>query len=319
MKKTVALLLCGVFVFLCSCNKEEKNTEPTTNNNQYVNVDDYTGIPRVTQTDWFNETTTKKGSQSVETTGTGVPAVKADLPEGFPDIPEGTSNISIIKYKPEDSEAGYRSDWIRLKFSAPMHSIIQFSNDLTAAGYKGSAKYVESHDGYYEYYVEGWQGGWQNGEHIIRIITWENEIDGSYAITMDIVECSETFYPELEQYFPAFEGYSIAPGRYYEILSDGTLKKDEFDGRFHQKWQIRYSYEESFTGVTRQEFEDYVEKMKSCGLEGEAYYYRLDGCSVYGYDGVDKEKDLYTSFFYNETLSTLEIVFTNDGTNFIVQ
>lgn len=307
MKKMIALLLCFAFIFLCACGKD--GNEPTTDDYiEYVNIDDYTGIPRETQTAWFSEETTAAKDQ---TSSDGTPAVEADLPADFPSIPDGTSNISIKKYKAEESDNGYQSDWIRLEFSAPKQSIYQFSRDLTDAGYKGNAIYLVSHDGYYEYYKEGWYGAWQNGKHLIRIDSWLNEIDGSYALTIDIVECIGETYPELAKLLPVFKGYSCAKGSYFEVLDNGETLEHEFDGAFHKKWLIRYTYENAYVGVTRKEFESYVETLQAEGFDGNPYYYKLDGCETYGFDGLRKDDGLFVTFNFNETLSTMELIYTN--------
>lgn len=313
MKKTIALLLCGVFLFLCACEDTSKNEYV-----DYVNADDYTGIPRETQAEWFTEKPEEDSSnQNAEQTTVSNLATVDDLPEDFPAIPEGTSNVSITKHKAEESKYGHCSDWIRVEFSAPMQGIMQFSSDLQNAGYKGGIKHLKSDTGVYEYYGESWQGGWQNGKHLIRVVSWLAEIDGSYNLTLDIIECQKTFPPELEQYFPAFDGYSLYSAKYYEVLDNGQTKKHEFDGQFHEKWQMVYAYEGSFTGTTRQQFESYIKELEKQGFVGGTMSYRLDTCSAYIYDGANSEKSLYVSIIYNETLSTIEILYTNDGTDFL--
>ena len=307
MKRFIALLLSLLFIFLCGCEEEK----PQNNNVSYVNLDDYTGIQRETKTNWFeNETATgEKTTDSSKVTAD-------DLPEGFPEIPEGTSNISIIRYSKENSKAGYRSDWIEVKFSAPEHSIIKFSQDLVSAGYKGGIKYIESEDGIYEYYGNGWHGGWQNGKHIISVLKSEKEYDGSYAITLHISECGESFYPELASSFPEFKGQSLTSGKYYEVLENGRTVKHDFDGSFHEKWQIIYAFEEAFMGVSLSQFEAYLSQLSNAGFVGQTVYYRLDGCSTRIYDGINSEKGLYVSIVYNENIQDMNVVFTNEGRNF---
>lgn len=307
MKKIIALLLCGVFLLLCACEDTPNNP-----NVDYVNANDYTGIPRETQTGWFDNAPTEGASGS---TAENIATVD-DLPEGFPKIPDGTSNVSITKHKAEESEYGHCSDWVRVEFSAPMQSIIQFSTDLQNAGYKGNIKYIEDSSGSYQYYGNSWQGGWQNGKHLIRIINWFEEMDGSFNLTLDIVECKSTFYPELEQYYPAFDGCSLYSGKYKEILDDGQVIPHEFDGRFHEKWQVIYAFEGSFTGTDRQIFDDYVKALEKKGFKGSTVPCRLDTCAAYIYDGSNAETGVYISIIYNENLSTVEILYTNDGTNF---
>lgn len=308
MKKLIAVMLCFAFIFLCACNKDGE--EPTTDYREYVNLNDYTGIPRETKADWFEDKTVNQNTQATEA---GSPAVKSDLPEGFPAIPEGTSNISIKKYKAEDSDNRYQSDWVQVQFSAPMHSIYQFSRDLVSAGYKGNAIYISSQDGYYEYYSEGWHGAWRNDKHLIRIDSWFKEIDGSFGLTLDIVECVKGTYPELAALMPIFDGYTAASGIYCEILDDGNLVQHEFDGTFHKKWLVRYTQENAVVGVTREQFDDYIEELKAAGFVGEIYYVKIDGCEAYGFDCLRKEDGLFVSFILNETLSTMELVYANQA------
>ncbi|MBO5858274.1 MAG: hypothetical protein J6R20_00640 [Clostridia bacterium] len=310
MKRFIALLLCVPMIFLFGC--DDGNTDNP--NVSYVNVDEYTGIPRETKADWFET----KPAEDVtgEKTTSSVQISKEDLPEGFPSLPEGTSNISMIKYTAAQSREGYRSDWIRVKFSTPKHSLVAFSTDLAAAGYKGGLKFVESSQAGYEYYPPRLYGAWQNGKHVISIVECENEIDGSYAVTLDIVECVTSFYPELGNYFPVFNGYTAIPGKYQEITSSGSLLTHEFDGAFHEKWQITYIRENAFVGVTRRQYEEYIKALESDGFTGEMFQYKLDGCSTYIYDGINSQDKVYVSMIFNENLSTVDVVFTNDGTNF---
>ncbi len=310
MKRFIALLLCIPMIFLCACNGDE--VKP---NVSYVNVDEYTGIPRETKADWFETKPASEGATGEKTTSL-IQITKDELPEGFPSIPEGTSNISMIKYSAAESKEGYRSDWIRFKFSAPKHSLVKFSNDLVDAGYKGGIKFTESSATSYEYYPPGVYGSWQNGKHIISIVDCENEIDGSYAVTLDIVECGVSFYPELGNYYPVIDSYSMIPGVYKEITSSGQLVKHEFDGAFHETWQITYMQGNPFVGVSRKQFDEYIKSLEKSGFTGEVLQYKLDGFSTYIFDGINTEKKVYISIIFNENLSTLEVLFTNNGANF---
>ena len=317
MKRFVALFIGMLLVFLCACEDEK----PKNDNVSYVHINDYTGIPRETKTDWFEDETVGESANAGETS-TGEKATSSvkitadDLPDGFPEIPEGTSNISMVRYSKEESKAGYRSDWIEVKFSAPEHSIIKFSQDLIAAGYKGGIRYVETEDGIYEYYGNGWHGGWQNGKHIISVLKSEKEIDGSFALTLHIAECGRSVYPEFGQYFPEFNGQSLTNGKYYEVLSNGSTVKHEFDGSFHEKWQLIYAFEEAFMGVSTSQFDAYVKTLRDAGFVGQTVIYRLDGCSTKMFDGINSEKGLYISMIHNENIQNINVVFTNDGINF---
>lgn len=314
MKRFIALLLCIPMIFLCACD-DGKTVNP---NVSYVNVDEYTGIPRETKADWFETKPVSEGATGEKTTDL-IQISRDELPEGFPSIPEGTSNVSIIKYPAEKSTEGYRSDWIRFKFSAPKHSLMNFSTDLVNAGYKGGIRFIESDASSYEYYPPDLYGGWQNGKHVISIVDCEKEIDGSYAVTLDIVECGTSFYPELGQYYPVFDGYSVVPGEYKEITQTGRVISHEFDGAFHEIWQITYIKDNAFVGVSRNQFDSYVKSLEKAGFVGEVYQYDLDGCSTYFYDAADTKNKVYISVIFNENISTLDVLYTNDGTNFGVQ
>ena len=141
----------------------------------------------------------------------------------------------------------------------------------------------------------------------------QHEMDGSYAMIFDIVECTEVFYPELGQYFPVFDGYSLIPGEYSEITSNGEILKHKFDGQFHEKWQIFFAHGNAFTGVSHAQFDSYVKQLIKQGFKGTVVNERLDGCSAYLFDGINTEKGVYTSMIYNENLMSLDIVYTNVG------
>lgn len=287
MKRIIALILCFTFIFLCSCSN--KDDDVTTNYVNYVNEGEWSGIQREMVTDWF----------AGEVSG----AVKEDLPEGFPAVPEETSNVSIKKHSSEDTGNGYTSDWLEVVFSAPRQSVNKFSDDLKKAGYKGTARYLAS---------KGWQGAWQNGKNVIRIASWEYEYDGSYIITLHITECVKSSYPELEKIAPVFDGISPAKGTYYELRADGSAEKHDFDGMFHAEWQIEYSLNCSIVGVTKEDLEAYVAELKSNGYKGQqAFYSDSDECIIYFYEGVNEETGLFVAAYLNESLMTLEIRYTN--------
>lgn len=287
MKRIIAFILCFTFIFLCSCSN--KDDDVTTNHINYVNEGEWSGIQREMVTDWF----------AGEVSG----AVKEDLPEGFPAVPEETSNISITKHSPEDTNNGYTSDWLEVVFSAPRQSVNKFSDDLKKAGYTGTARFLAS---------QGWQGAWQNGKNVIRIASWEYEYDGSYIITLHITDCLKPSYPELEAIVPVFDGATSSKGTYYELRHDGSALKHDFDGMFHAEWQIEYSLNGSIVGTTKDAFEEYTEKLDANGFEGQkSFYSTTDDCIVYFYEGVNEETDLFVAAYLNESLMTLEIRYTN--------
>lgn len=287
MKRIIALMLCAAFIFLCSCNSNDEDT--TTNFVNYVNEGDWTGVQREMLTDWFDG----------EVSG----VTREDFPEGFPEIPEETSNVSIKKYSPEESGNSYTSDWIELVFSAPRHSINKFSDDLKKAGYKGTARFLSS---------QGWQGAWQNGKNVIRIADWEYEYDGSYIITLHITECLKASYPELEAIVPVFDGATSSKGTYYELKHNGIAEMHDFDGMFHSEWQIEYSRNGAIVGTTKEAFEAYAEKLDANGFEGQkSFYINEYDCMIYFYEGVNKETGIFVAAYFNDSLLSLEIRYTN--------
>lgn len=287
MKRIIALALCAAFIFLCSCSDKEYNA-PVTDSVNYVNGDEWTGIGREMVTDWFD--------------GAVDGVTQNDLPADFPSVPDETSNISIKKRTPQDTAAGYTSDWIELVFSAPRQSVNKFSDDLRKAGYKGVARYLP---------VSGWQGAWQNGKHFVRIASWEYEYDGSYIITVHITECRKSTHPELEAVVPMFNGFSATEGSYFELINGGA-KRHDFDGSFHAEWQLEYSGSGTIAGTNQDEFDSYVETLNKNGFIGQrSFYNSADECIVYVYEGYNKETGITVAAFLNESLMTLEIRYTN--------
>lgn len=287
MKRFIALTLCASFLCLCACSGKDDNG--TTKNVEYINAGDWSGVQREMVTDWFS------GEVS------GVAA--EDLPDDFPAVPDETSNVSIKKHSPEDSGIGYASDWIEIVFSAPMHSVYNFADDLKRAGYAGTARYLETN---------GWQGAWQNGKNFIRIADWENEYDGSYIITLHVTDCLKASYPELEAIVPVFDGVTSAKGTYYEIKHDGSAEKHDFDGMFHAEWQIEYSLNGSIAGTTKEAFEAYAQELELNGFEGQnSFYSDNNECLIYFYEGINKETGILVAAYFNESLMTLEIRYTN--------
>lgn len=288
MKRIIALILCAAFMFLCSCSGKDDNTTTTSFVN-YVNQDEWSGIQREMVTDWF----------AGEVSG----AVREDLPADFPAVPEETSNISIKKHSPEDTNNGYASDWIELVFSAPRHSMNKFADDLKKAGYAGTARFLSS---------KGWQGAWQNGKHVIRIADWEYEYDGSYIITLHVTECLKSYYPELKRIVPVFDGATASKGTYYEIKNNSTPEMHDFDGRFHAEWQIEYSFNGAIVGTTKEAFETYTEELDANGFEGmKSFYSDEDNCMIYFYEGINKETGVFVAAYFNDSLLSLEIRYTN--------
>lgn len=286
MKKIVALILCASFILLCSCSG--KDSTPTTNNVNYVNEGDWSGIQREMVTDWFDGDV-----NGVE---------RKDLPEDFPAVPDETSNISIKKHKAEESSAGYASDWTELTFSTPRQGVNKLSDDLRKAGYKGTVRYLPS---------EGWAGAWQNGKNFIRIADWEYEYDGSYIITLHITECLKPSYPELAEIVPVFDGFTSAKGSYYEFI-DGKPLAHNFDGKFHAEWQIEFSRFGAIAGTSKEEFEAYSETLDKSGFESQrSLYSTADDCIVYLYEGYNKKTGIFVAAFFNESLQTLEIRYSN--------
>ena len=269
-------------IFLCSCSGKSNGDETTT----------------------VTETTTQH-AKAFSTWGTD------KLPEDFPDPPEGAHSLSVSTGSASDSGAGYRSDWVRLKFTCHEKNLLLFSSKLNQNGYVGKAKYLSSTS----YFRSGYNGNWQNGDNLVRINSSVLNDDGEFVIELDVLKCVDNFPAALEEIFPKFNGYSRNAGYYYGYNGIDEFVTDKFNGNLNETehWYWDFGFENAFVGVTLEEFEGYVNDLIEAEFSGKLSDSTADGCSVTSADLVKETGDqIYGCFMlYNRSLQTLDIVYTN--------
>ncbi len=299
MKRTIALLLCFSFLFLFACSNNEQD------NIKYVNVDNPSSLSQEYATSW-DDYTLPSADVSSGSTQQNVSTAEL-LPENFPEIPQGISNLSIVK-KPYSEDTGYPSEYVELKFICKYVTLVLFSQSLKDAGYKGGIKEVA--DG--TYYPTGIHGAWQDGKYLIRIVGTEAIVDGTQDVTVHIVPCVDMFPSELSAISYGFEGFSGAEPYYYEYVNGETVLR-EYDGGLHAKWLFSFNGDCSYVGVTREEFENHLSVLEEKGyLIGTSEAGTLDGCNTFLVDAMSDDESIYIMFLYNETLASLDIYYTND-------
>lgn len=298
MKKIIALLLCFAFLFLFACSNGNDNIK-------YINTDETSGIGKDYATSWDDFTLSSEDVSS----GVATPNVSASelLPENFPEIPEGVSDLSIVK-KPYSEDTGYPSEYVEIKFICKYINLVLFSQSLKDVGYKGGIKEVTNGT----YYPTGIHGAWQDGKYLIRIVGSEAIVDGTQDVTMHIIPCADMFPAELATITGAFNGFSGAEPFYYEYVN-GTTVLREFDGGFHAKWLFSFNGDCSYVGVAREDFENYCEELEAKGYTVGAFEAAtLDGCNTFLGDAMSSDESVYIMLLYNETLATLDLYYTND-------
>lgn len=299
MKKITAVLLCFSFLFLFACSNDKQD------NVKYVNADNPSSIGKEFATSW-NDFTLPAADVSSGETQPNVSAAEL-LPENFPEIPEGVSDLSIVK-KPYSKDSGYPSEYVELKFICKYMNLVTFSQSLKDKGYKGGIKEIT--DG--TYYPTGIHGAWQDGKYLIRIVGTQAIVDGSQEVTMHIVPCVDMFPSELAALSSSFDGFCGAEPYYYEYV-DGEPYLRDYTGGFHAKWMFAFKGDCSYVGVTREDFENYFTVLESKGYEiGTVEPGTLDGCTTFLGEAMSGDESLYVMLLYNETLATLDIYYTND-------
>ncbi len=290
MKKYIALFISIIFVILCGCSDNGK-------------------------------TVSEKPSSPAETTqhpnaftewGTDL------LPENFPDPVQGMHDLKVESHKA--SEDTYRTDWVRLTFTCFEKDIYTFSNALDDCGYSGGVKNIFAPA---SYYFEGFNGYWQNGKHIVKISNTKILDSGEIEFVFDILECRESFLEGIEAEFPRFDGYAVSTGEYYLYNADKTeVISTKFSGiTSDNSWYLDYGYEHAFIGVTMDQVSQYENKLVEAGFGGNCSTSVVDGCTVISYDLFKPVGDkMYAVFVaYNQTIKTLDIVYTNDSSLFVEQ
>lgn len=299
MKKLTAFILCFSFLFLFGCEDEKQD------NVKYVNVDNPTSIEKNYASGWDDFITPTEDTS----TDTVQPEVDISelLPENFPDMPEGIADLRITKM-PFSEETGYPTEYTEMKFICEYPTLIMFSQSLKDIGYKGGIKEISNGT----YYPTGIHGAWQDGNYLIRIVGTEAIIDGSHDVTIHIVPCEDLFPSELAAISSAFNGYCGATPFYYEYVNGDAYLRD-YDGSFHAKWVITFTNDCSFVGVTREDFEKYLEELNAKGYEiGTVEPGTLDSCNTFLGEATSSDESIYILLLYNESLATLDIYYTND-------
>ena len=298
MKRFTAFILCFSFLFLAACSNKDENVK-------YVNADLVTRVGQEFVSDW-NDFNTPSQSGDTDTT---LPAAELSelLPENFPEIPEGISNLTIVK-KPNLKETGYPADYTEMKFTCEYITLVNFSQALKELGYKGGIKEITNGT----YYPTGIHGAWQDGNYVIRIVGTSAITDGTHEVTIHIVPCHDLFPKEVAQLSAAFNSFSGAAPLYYEYVNDETVRRD-FDGSFHAKWKLVFTSDYSFVGVTLEDVEQYCADLESKGFTiGTVESGTLDGCNVFLGDAASSDESIYILYVYNQSLSTLDLYITNN-------
>lgn len=291
MKKTAAVLMALIMLFLTACSTQPTETPET--------ASDSPAVPQTTAVEYI----TSWGTDLV--------------PDGFPAPP---ATMSMYSYSLSDHEPIFYPDGaevLTLTFNCNKPDFITFSNALKEAGYKGGFAHINNG----EYYGNGFIGGWQNGEKAI-IINGTVELDSlNYTYMLEISDCYKNFPSGLKGIFPEFKGCTINSGTYNYKNSQGEYVIDDVPRDFSGKtWLLKYSAEDYnyFIAVTEEDFKAYCKAFSEMGFSGELAFSSLDGTNVITYDGT-KETDgkfLAVSMLYNSSMQTLEILFTNDKTLF---
>lgn len=297
MKKITALILCFSFLFLAACSNKDDNIK-------YVNGDQVSKVGQEVIGGWEDFKTVTQGS--IDTT-LPVSDISELLPENFPEIPEGISDLTMVK-RPYTEGSDYPTEYTEINFICEYITLVNFSQSLKELGYKGGIKEIENGT----YYPSGIHGAWQDGKYLIRIAGSEALVDGSHAITINIVPCKNMLPAEIANITAPFNGFSGALPFYYEYVNGEPVKR-EFDGSFHAKWKIVFSSLGSFAGVTLEDIEKYCADLEAKGYTiGTVETGTLDGCNVFLGDAASNDESIYILYVYNESLSTMDLYITND-------
>lgn len=288
MKKIIALFISALTLFLCACSNQTDEPAQTTESTVPESTVKYS-------TDWR----------------------AAPLPANFPSPPEKMYDFYFSTGTGSETGSGYRSDWLRLYFTCPENEFYLFANKFTESGYIGGFKKFSDSA---EYYSSGYYGNWQDGEHLVRINKAETQDDGNIKFTLDIVEYSDNFPDILTQFFPKFEGFTQRAGTYCGHDENNESETTEFSGAFESPyWHWNFVVDDCFVGVEKTEVEEYVHALGTAGFVGPYVYSTVDSCNVIS---IDLTKDIdgksYGVFMlYNQTLKTLDILYTNSSENYL--
>lgn len=290
MKKTIALLLALSIIFLCACSKDGGADEETTTANVQTTL--------AAQTTSAEETTTSPPEYVTEW-GSDL------LPADFPSPPINTYDVTVsdIPATQKYSEACF--DTTRIIFSCPENEFYAFCNSLSDKGFFGGMKNISGG----ALYSDGFAGGWKCDEYIIVIIDSMYKDNGDVKFCLDVSENVSAFPEALKAYFPEFAFPSHNGGTYLGYNSDGE-QTNTFNGSFeHVYWQWHFRFDNAFTGVSMDDFNNYIDALEAAGFSGKMESSVIDGCTVINGDIV---KDNYAILLtFNQALKRLDIIYTN--------
>lgn len=295
MKKTLAIILTFLFVFLFACNKNGNQN----GSSQSLN---YSNPPMLTTATTTTMPTTEPVIISEWTTDL--------LPAEFPAPPEGTYAFEVAKGNHKTDEGNFVSDWVRIRFTCPEQNFHTFTNGMTELGYIGGSKKIT--DG--TFYSSGYQGFWQNGKHLVRINNSYISPSSNLTVTIDIVPVTYNFPAVLSPVFPKFNGITAGTGIYCGHDTNGFQISDSYKGSFDVYWHWEFRFSNRFVGVTLEEFEAYYETLGEMGFSGVISAATVDGCDMLSVDVEKKIDDTeYVCYLlYNQTLRTLDAAYSND-------
>lgn len=288
MKKIIAIFISAITLFLCACSGQSKKPAETTESTMPESTVKYS-------TDWRT----------------------APLPANFPSPPEKMYDFYFSTGAGSETGGGYRADWLRLYFTCPEPEFYLFAGKFAENGYVGGFKKFSDST---EYYPSGYYGHWQDGEHLIRINKAEALDNGELKFVLDIVEYSDNFPDALTQFFPKFDGFTKSEGSYCGHDITNESETTEFNGAFESPyWHWNFVGDDCFVGVEETEVNAYVDKLGRAGFVGPFVYSTADGCDILS---VDLTKTIngskYGAFIlYNQTLKTLDILYTNDSDSYL--
>lgn len=285
MKKFSAIILAASLLFLCACSTGD-TSKPTT-------TAATTQTSKNIITEWASDL----------------------LPENFPAPPEGTYNFEIAQGSHETDESDYASDWVRMRFTCPTHTLHTFTNAFLDSSYTGGSKNVTEG---IDYYRNGYHGYWCDGEKIIKINSSSASTAGETTLIIDIVPVTKGLPDVLLEYFPDFDGFSVGNGLYCGHDASLEFITSDPSGNLSPNWHWEFlgtgEHGNSFVGVTQDDFDDYCDLLGAAKFSGPITAAMVDGFNV---TMVDVTKDIDGTTYgvymlYNSSLMTLDIAFTNN-------
>ncbi len=295
MKKTVAIILAFAVLFLCACSSQKpQNDTPSESTTEFF------PLYSILATTAPLPTTEKV---IISEWGTNL------IPDKFPAPPEGTYAFKAEKCKKGDYNTHYASEnFVRINFICPEQNFHYFTNGMRELGYLGSSKKIINGT----FYINGYRGLWQDGKNIVLINSTSDKSDNDMSVIIDIVPCASEFPEPLTEIFPAFKGYSTG-SEYRGYDENQTVVENEYTNGFPAHWFWQHRFSNSFVGVTLDEFEAYYTSLGEAGFSGVIRPSTVDGCDILSVDvtKVSGDETYAVLMLFNQTLKTLDIVYTN--------